>query len=402
MSLVTRHTSLSLKTIYFVAGEASADNHGAALMRALRNADVEPSTGLPASATGYGVASTTSLRFIGRGGPQMKEVAGGDFQNWIDKSGVLGLWEVIKQYGYFRKEFRQALNEIATSKPDAVVLIDYPGFNLRLARALRKRASSQKIVYYISPQVWAWNRGRIKKMARWLDLMLCIFPFEADLYNESGLRTIFVGHPMIERLREKKIDIERDPDLVGLFPGSRAREVRKIFPILIGTACELRRSKPNLRFEVAAASEEVAQQIEAMLDSQDRHLFAIKVGQTAEIMQRAFVGIVASGSATLEAAYFRMPFVLVYKVAWPTYLAGRLLVKVKFLGMPNVLADKQVVPEFIQHAANPKGIAKAVTRLMEDSHARQQMIWEFDKIAAQLGESGASERAAKALRAEIS
>jgi lipid-A-disaccharide synthase len=378
-------------TVYFVAGEASADNHGAALMRALHNADIDSSTGV-----------RTSLQFIGRGGPQMKEVAGGSFQNWIDKSGVLGLWEVIKQYGYFRKQFRKTLDEIAASKPDAVVLIDYPGFNLRLARALRKRTPSQKIIYYISPQVWAWNRGRIKKMARWLDLMLCIFPFEADLYNESGLRTIFVGHPMIERLRKKKTDIERDLDLVGLFPGSRAREVRKIFPILIGTAHELRQSKPNLRFEVAAASKEVAQQIEVMLDSQDRHLFEIKVGQTAEIMQRAFVGIVASGSATLEAAYFRMPFVLVYKVAWPTYVAGRLLVKVRFLGMPNVLADKQVVPEFIQHGAKPKGIAKAVTCLMEDSHARQQMIWEFDKIAAQLGESGASERAAKVLQAEIS
>ena len=379
------------KTIYFVAGEASADNHGAALMRALRNAEADPSTGL-----------RTGLRFVGRGGPQMRAIAGADFQNWIDKSGVLGLWEVIKQYGYFRKQFRDALDEIATSKPDAVVLIDYPGFNLRLARALRKRTPSQKIIYYISPQVWAWNRGRIKKMARWLDLMLCIFPFEADLYNESGLRTIFVGHPMIERLREKKIDVERDPDLVGLFPGSRAREVKKIFPILIETARSLRQSKPNLRFEVAAASEEVAQQIETMLDSQNRHLFEIKVGETTEIMQRAFVGIVASGSATLEAAYFRMPFALVYKVAWPTYAAGRLLVKVKFLGMPNVLADKQVVPEFIQHAAKPKRIAKAVTCSMEDPHARQQMIWEFDKIAAQLGESGASERAAKALLTEIS
>src|SRR5205807_9585798 len=202
------------KTIYFVAGEASADNHGAALMRALRNTNVD-------------------LRFIGRGGPQMKSVAEADFQNWIDKSGVLGLWEVIKHYGYFRKQFRQTLREIREGKPNAVVLIDYPGFNLRLARALSKKPPPQKIIYYISPQVWAWNRGRIKKMARWLDLMLCIFPFEADLYNASGLRTIFVGHPMIERLRDRKIDIERDPDLLGLFPASRGRQVRKIFPILI-------------------------------------------------------------------------------------------------------------------------------------------------------------------------
>src|SRR6266436_923941 len=242
---------MSAKTIYFVAGEASADNHGAALMRALRNADVD-------------------LRFIGRGGPQMKAVAGAGFQNWIDKSGVLGLWEVIKHYGYFRKQFHEALREIETSKPNAVVLIDYPGFNLRLARALsasaRATADKPKIIYYISPQVWAWNRGRIKKMACWLDLMLCIFPFEADLYNQSGLRTVFVGHPMIERLRAGKIDIERDPNLVALFPGSRSREVRKIFPVLIEAAHKLRRQKPNLRFEVAAASDELAQEMEEILD----------------------------------------------------------------------------------------------------------------------------------------
>lgn len=382
-------------------------------MRALRSADVD-------------------LRFIGRGGPQMKTVAGENFQNWIEKSGVLGLWEVIKHYGYFRKQFHQTLREIETNKPNAVVLIDYPGFNLRLARSLRKQSPAQKIIYYISPQVWAWNRGRIRKMARWLDLMLCIFPFEAELYNQSGLRTIFVGHPMIERLRAGKIDIQRDPNLIGLFPGSRGREVRKIFPILIETARELRRSKQNLRFEVAAASDELAQEMRQILadhsatphlhplpsargeggvrggsESKARELrgrsggFDIKVGQTAEIMQRAYVGIVASGSATLEAAYFRIPFALIYKVAWPTYFAGRLLVKVKYLGMPNVLADKQIVPEFIQHRARPYELAKTVLHLLVDPVARDEMISAFDKIAAQLGESGASERAAKAILAEI-
>src|SRR4029077_1873749 len=159
---------------------------------------------------------------------------------------------------YFRRQFHEALREIEASKPNAVVLIDYPGFNLRLARALsasaKATADKPKIIYYISPQVWAWNRGRIKKMARWLDLMLCIFPFEAELYNQSGLRTIFVGHPMIERLSASKSEIDRDANLIGLFPGSRLREVRKIFPIMIETARELLREKPTLHFEVAAAS----------------------------------------------------------------------------------------------------------------------------------------------------
>lgn len=330
----------------------------------------------------------------------MKSQADGSFRDWIGQSGVLGLWEVIKHYGYFRKQFHETLHEIETGEPTAVVLIDYPGFNLRLARALRRRIPKQKIIYYISPQVWAWNRGRIKKMARWLDLMLCIFPFEADLYNASGLRTIFVGHPMIERLSAKKMDATRDPNLIGLFPGSREREVRKIFPILIEAARELRQLRPSLSFEVAAASDALAQKMEKMVGPQ-RDLVQVKVGETSEIMQRAFAGIVASGSATLEAAYFELPFVLVYKVAWPTYFAGRLLVKVKYLGMPNVLADKEIVPEFIQHRAQPNKIAAATARLMNDAHARQQMIWEFGKIAAQLGETGASERAARKILEEL-
>ena len=381
MSLVTGPWSLPVNTIYFVAGEASADNHGAALMRALHQSD-------------------PNLRFIGRGGPQMKSQADPNFRDWIGQSGVLGLWEVIKHYGYFREQFHETLRNIAAGKPNAVVLIDYPGFNLRLARALRRKIPSQKIIYYISPQVWAWNRGRIKKMARWLDLMLCIFPFEADLYNASGLRTIFVGHPMIEPLRDLKTDVARDPNLIGLFPGSRKREVRKIFPILMETAHELRQLRSNLRFEVAAASHELAREMTALV-GREQGTVKIKSGQTSEIMQRAFAGIVASGSATLEAAYFKIPFVLIYKVAWPTYFAGRLLVKVKYLGMPNVLAGKEVVPEFIQHRAQPREIAAAIARLIDDAQARQQMIWEFDKIAAQLGETGASERAARAILEEI-
>ena len=371
-------------TIYFVAGEASADNHAAALMCSLRELDAD-------------------LHFTGRGGPQMREIAGEQFKNWIDDAAVLGLWEVIRKYGYFREQFHETLNEIQESKPDAIVLIDYPGFNLRLARALRKQSPRQKIIYYISPQVWAWNRGRIKKMAGLLDLMLCIFPFEADLYNKSGLRAVFVGHPMIERLRARKIDAERDPNLIGFFPGSRMREVRKIFPVMLESVPEFQKQNRDIRFEVAAASEELAREMREMLAQrgQDQQGIQIKVGETAALMQRAFAGIVASGSATLEAAYFRLPFVLIYKVAWPTYLAARLVVSVKYLGMPNVLADREVVPEFIQHRARPDAIVQAMRRLIADADARDRMISEFDRIVGKLGEGGASDQAARAIIEEI-
>jgi lipid-A-disaccharide synthase len=381
------------KTLYFVAGEVSADNHGAALMRSLR--ELFPNGG---------------IQFVGRGGPQMREIAGTHFKNWIGDAAVLGLWEVIRKYSYFREQFRQTLDEIEKSKPDTVVLIDYPGFNLKLARTLRKRSQRQKIIYYISPQVWAWNRGRIKKMARHLDLMLCIFPFEADLYNESGLRAVFVGHPMIERLEAERTDTERDPDLVGLFPGSRLREVRKIFPVLMEAVDLLHRRKPSLRFEVAAASAGLATEMKRLWhrhradDSEALEAggtIQLKVGETPEIMQRAFVGIVASGSATLEAAYFRLPFVLIYKVAWPTYLAARLVVTVRYLGMPNVLANKEVVPEFIQHQAKPSAIVKTVRELMEKTDARVRMIDEFDEIVGRLGKGDASKKAAQAIMDEI-
>jgi lipid-A-disaccharide synthase len=367
-------------TIYFVAGEVSADNHGAALMRSLRVLDPE-------------------LKFIGRGGPQMGQVAGAEFKNWMGDAAVLGLWEVLRKYGYFREQFSQTLSEIQESKPDAVVLIDYPGFNLRLARALRKKSQTPKTIYYISPQVWAWNPGRIKKMARFIDLVLCIFPFEIDLYAASGLRTVFVGHPMIERLQKQKVDTQRDPNLIGLFPGSRSREVRKIFPVMIQAARLLLQLNPALRFQVAAASEELAREMNRQVT--DRHAIAIIVDQTATIMQRAFVGIVASGSATLEAAYFGMPSVLIYKVAWPTYVAARLVVNVDFLGMPNLLAGKEVVPEFIQHEAKPGAIVKAVRLLIEKSPARDRMISDFDAIISKLGGTGASERAAQTILEEL-
>ncbi|MEY2489898.1 MAG: lipid-A-disaccharide synthase [Verrucomicrobiota bacterium] len=370
-------------TIYLVAGEASGDEHGAALMRALR-------------------ALVPDLNFSGRGGPKMQAVAGDAFTNWSDSAAVVGLWEVVKKYGYFREQFQGALREIASINPDAVVLIDYPGFNLRLARALRKQSPALKIIYYISPQVWAWNRGRIRQMARFLDLMLCIFPFEAELYNKSGLRTVFVGHPMIENLAKLRTGEERQPNLIGLFPGSRVREVRKIFPIMLEAAGEIAGERPEIRFEVAAASEPLAVEIQQMLAASPlRDRVRIVTGDAAGTMQRANAGMVASGTATLEAAYFRLPFVLAYKVSWPTYFAARLVLKTKYLGMPNVLAGREIVPEFIQHEARPDTLSKAVLKLMVDRAARDEMTSEFDAIIAKLGEAGASAKAARVVVDEL-
>lgn len=364
--------------LYFVAGEASGDARGAELMRALR-------------------ADRSELEFRGAGGPQMRELAGGDFVDWADEA-VVGLWDVLRKYGYFRAQFDRMLADIERERPNALLLIDYPGFNLRLAKAVRARRPEVRIIYYISPQVWAWNRGRIPKMARFVDLMLCIFPFEKPLYESSGLRTEFVGHPLIDSLAAKRVGASREADLVALLPGSRAKEVRKIFPVMLAAADVMRQRSPGLRFAASAASESLAAEMRALAG--DR--CDVTVGNAHDLMQRAGAGMVCSGTATLEAAYFGLPMVILYRVAWLTWVVGKRLVRVPFLGMPNILAEKEIVREFLQDAAQPEPIGAAVLELLEDERKREEQQRELARVVARLGTAGAGERAAKHVLQAIS
>ncbi len=365
--------------LYLVAGEASGDARGAELMRALR--DIAP-----------------TLAFTGAGGPQMRALAGGDFLDWADEA-VVGLWDVLKKYGYFRAQFDRMLAEIAHTAPDALILIDYPGFNLRLAKAVRARHPQIKIIYYISPQVWAWNRGRIPKMAKWLDLMLCIFPFEKPLYEQSGLKTEFVGHPMLDSLAAKRIAAPREENLVALLPGSRGKEVRKIFPTMLAAAQQMKRTRADLRFETSAASAPLAAEMRAALAAAglDETFCAVHTGTAHELMQRAAVGMVCSGTATLESAYFGLPMVILYKVAWLTWIVGQRLVKVDFLGMPNLLAGREIVREFLQDAAQPGPIAAEMLRLVNAAPARAQVQRELAAVIEKLGSPGAGAHAARCI-----
>jgi len=331
------------------------------------------------------------------GGPQGAGLAGaGAVHDWIGRAGVIGIIDVVKHYGYFRRQFAIALEEIAREKPDAVVLIDYPGFNLRLAAALKNAGTAAKVIDYISPQVWAWNRGRIPKMARILDLMICIFPFEKPLYEESGLKTVFVGHPMLDSLAEKPVKA-REENLLGLLPGSREREVRKIYPVMLETARLLAAKRPGLRVEASAPSEAMRTVMGEIAKRHPGVECEVGVKSAHDLMQRATAGLVASGTATLEAAYFGLPYVLLYKAAWLTFVIGRRLVKVKWLGMPNILADREVVAEYLQEEAQPAAIAAGVGPLLDDPEARAEFQGNLRPVIAKLGERGASERAAEAI-----
>lgn len=369
--------------LYLVAGEASGDARGAELIRALRDRDA-------------------SLEFHGAGGREMRALVGEHLFDWADEA-VVGLWDVLKKYGYFKSQFDRMLADLAAVRPDALVLIDYPGFNLRLAREARRRFPQLKIIDYISPQVWAWNQGRIPKMARYLDLMLCIFPFEKPLYEKSGLHTICVGHPMLDTLASKKGDIARDPHLVGLFPGSREKEVRRIFPVMAEAAIRMKSTHPELRFEASAASHQLADSMLATLEQlgQGEDFCAVTVRTSHELMQRAIAGMVCSGTATLEAAFFGLPLCVVYKVAWLTWIVGKQLVRVPFIGMPNVLAGREIARELLQSDATAEAVANETLRLVTNAEHREALQADLAKVISGLGERGAAARAADAILQEL-
>jgi lipid-A-disaccharide synthase len=367
--------------LYIVAGESSGDAHAAVLMSEL-------------------LAMAPDIEFYGAGGPKMREVGGSHLFEWTQEA-VLGFWDVLMKYPYFRGQFYRMYHEIIELQPGAVIFVDYPGFNLRLANYLRRKGFRGKMIYYISPQVWAWNRGRIPKMARFLDLMLCIFPFEKPLYEASGLRTEFVGHPMLAHLEKRRIPATRNPQLIGLLPGSREREVRRILPVMLASAKLLKQRDKDLHFEVSAASEKMTVLIERITAENGFTDLPISVRRASELMQRAAVGMVASGTATMEASYFRFPFVLLYKVSWLTFIPGRLVVRVRHLGMPNILAGRTMIPEFIQHEARPEAIASAVWELCSNETARASMVRGMDEVILQLTEVEAGHRAAEVVLREL-
>jgi lipid-A-disaccharide synthase len=380
-----------MTTLWFVAGEASGDARAAEMMNVLG-------------------AIAPKIRFLGAGGPKMRAIAADPFEDWIAEAGVLGLWDVLKHYGYFRKKFHRMLEQIHETKPEAIVLVDYPGFNLRLAKALRARRFPGKILFYISPQVWAWNRGRIPKMARLLDLMICVFPFEKPMYEASGLNTVFVGHPLLEALAAEKSGVSRDENLLGLFPGSREREVKRIFPVMVEASRLVRERRPDVRLEAAAASEAHAKRMRQMAGDLP---IVIRSGTAHQLMQRACAGIVCSGTATLEAAFFGLPYCLVYRVAWLTFEVGRRLVDVDCLGIINILnnykqnppADPRlpakpaphVVREFIQHFATPEALASEALRLLNDPQTRSRLVADVNEIVTTLEAQGATRRASQAI-----
>ncbi len=358
-----------------VAGEPSGDTLGAELVKALR-----ASTG------------GEQFEFFGAGGPKMAE-AGVNLEFDLSAHAVVGIWEVLKNYGKFRRFFYHLLELAASRRPDYVILIDYPGFNLRFAKALRNRGFPTKIVYYVSPQIWAWHESRVHQIAHDVDLMLTIFPFEKAWYaqRKPGFKVEFVGHPLVDRFPGRPVRLEQGRTLL-LLPGSRVRELRKHLPVMVPAAARLK-AELGIRVEMVVPNESL-QTLAVHLGADPAE---IRIGGLAEALQRATVAIASSGTVTMECACFGVPTVVLYKTSWSTYRLGRRFIRVKYLAMPNLLADRPIYPEFIQDEASASSLARSAGELLRSPERRGQIQRELQQVIASLGEPGACHRAARAI-----
>jgi lipid-A-disaccharide synthase len=288
-----------------------------------------------------------------------------------------------------------------------VLLVDYPGFNLRFAAAAK--ALGLKVLYYVCPQVWAWNRARIPKMARILDRLLVIFPFEVEVFAGTGLRVDYVGHPLVDEARRERA-AEAGPSLpwrsarrLAILPGSRRQEIERILPPMIQAAGILQRRDPDLSVVVAAASTEMATQIRGrLLGITGRPLaLDVVVGSTRRILREATAALVKSGTSTIEAALMGCPMVVVYRTAGLTYWLGKRLVKVPYLGMANLIADREAFRELIQDAATPEALAAAVGPLLRETQERAASLDAVAEVTRKLGEGGAAQHTAAIVLEEL-
>ncbi len=372
--------------IMIIAGEVSGDMHAAGLVAALQ-------------------AARPAWRFFGIGGDEMA-ARGVEILVHARDMAVMGLSEVLRRYGFFRRVFQRMLGELERRRPRAVILVDYPGFNLRFAA--QAHARGVRVIYYVCPQVWAWGRGRIPDMARTIDRLIALFPFEKDVFAGTGLRVDVVGHPLVDAAAAAHAAAPAElpwggTPRVALLPGSRRHEIRRILPALLAAAAQLARRHAHIAFIVAAPAAEQAETVRSVLAAAATLPPRLEVvaGQTRAVLRQAAAALVASGTATIETALMRCPLIVVYRVGALTYLMGRALVRLPHIGMVNIVAGRAVCPEFIQSAATPAALAAAVEPLLTDTPARRRMLADLDEVCRRLGPGQAAERAAQAVIDEL-
>jgi lipid-A-disaccharide synthase len=364
------------------SGEASGELYAAELVRHVR--------GL-----------TGSLEVIGLGGDRLA-AEGAMLVAHVRELAVVGLLEVVSHLPRLRRVLASLLQEVERRPPDLAVLIDYPDFNLRLARELRRRGV--RVAYYVSPQIWAWRRGRIRTIRETAEKMLVIFPFEEALYREAGVPVSFVGHPLVDLVRPapdpaafvREIGLDPARPVVAVLPGSRPKEVRHILPGLAGAIEILAGRHPGLQFVVAQAP---ALDESLYAEVASRPDVRLVRGRAHEALSAASVGLVASGTATVEAAILGTPMVVVYRLSPLTYALGKPLVQVPHYAMANLIAGRRIVPELVQADFTPVRVAHEAGALLSDAVLRERTRADLAEVRRRLGEPGASARAAAEIAA---
>jgi lipid-A-disaccharide synthase len=359
-----------------VAGEASGDQYGARVVRALRE-------------------RMPGIECFGIGGDLMK-TEGVDLLFHISQTAIMGFVEVAKNAAFLRGMFRRCREELSLRKPDVVLLIDYPGFNLRFAK--RAREAGVKVLYYISPQVWAWGKGRTGKMRDLVDHLAVVFPFEEQLFRDAGVPVTFVGHPLLEILERgdrhefcRTHDLSPDAPILGLLPGSRQQEIDRLLPAMLDAATMLRE-------ETGCQPAIGASQLPD--SSYRRHLrgradIPLLRGATHALMQHSRTVLVASGTATVETAFFETPMVIVYRASFLNYQIGKRLIRIDSIGMANILAGKRIVPELLQDEVNAQTIAAHALPYLTDPARHAATVAELRLVRERMGTPGASHRVAE-------
>ena len=363
--------------IMIIAGEASGDIHGAHLVKAIR-------------------ALNPGLDFFGIGGNALREAG---VRVRVDNSqiAVVGVSEAFLKLRILLSALRVAKEDLRRIRPALLIVIDFPDFNLRVARAAKEL--DIPVMYYIGPQVWAWRTGRVKKIKKVVDHMVVIFPFEVSFYNKWRVPVTFVGHPLLDGKtsgtgREKKGNLSRNGLLVGLLPGSRNEEVTRLLPTMIQVAEILSERIPGIRFAVPVASSVDRTLVESIVRKRAAGFLSLS-SRLRDVLDEAKLVITASGTVTLEAAIAGTPMIIVYKVSPLSYRLGKCLIRVKHIGLVNLVAGRPVVPELIQHEASVEKIAYQALQMLGDDNRLSKIRRQLRYVAQSLGSPGASKRAAE-------
>jgi lipid-A-disaccharide synthase len=365
--------------ILIIAGEASGDLLGAHLCQSI-------------------IAQDPSVKFFGMGGTLMQK-AGVDIRINSDALAVVGILEVIKHFSKIRQAFKTIKNAIKQEKPDLVVLIDYPGFNLRIAKFAKQ--NNCKVFFYVSPQIWAWRYHRIHHIKKYVDHMAVLFAFEEKLYQRENIPVSFVGHPITDIAKPsisidaayQQFNLDPNKPVVALFPGSRKQEILRMLPTIVEAVALIHKKLPDAQFILPLASSLKANELAPYLP---KNIALIK-NNTYNVLSIANAAIAVSGTVTLEIALQRVPFLILYKVSAISFWLAKRLVKIPYIGLCNLVAEMRVAKELIQKDANAQLIAEETVRLITDDDYRQSILTQLNKVKANLGLNNASQRTANAV-----